>query len=188
MSDLLPIEKLVRERTMELGLRPTEVVRRAGYKNVSKGLRRLSELCEGNFDSSRGLITKLPNALELTSGDVRKAVRQSRQQIAEAEEKRWRSEFAPHAVILTERTRPQPLFIAAMIGIAELKRVDFIPGSSPVTYIRQALEGVRMKLRRWGHGQLPSFGRSTGIIVSYTPDWPVRLDLNGEALESLDTA
>ena len=188
MADVLPIEILVRERGNKLGLGPADLLRRAGYKNVSKGLRRLSELYQGNFDSSRGLIGKLPAALELSADDVRQAVQESRRQIAEAEEKRWRSAFVPHAVILTERMRPQPLFIAAMIGIAELKRVDFTPGSAPVTYLRQALNGVEQKLKRWGHGQLPCFGKPTGIIINYTPDWAVRFDLNGQAIETFDQA
>jgi hypothetical protein len=188
MADVLPIEILVRERTTELGLGSTELIRRAGYANVSKGLRRLSELYQGNFDSSRGLVGKLPVALELSPDDVWKAVQQSRRQMAEAEESRWRAAFSPHAVILTERMRPQPHFIAAMIGIAELKRVDFTPGSAPVTYIQQALDGVQHKLKRWGRGQLPCFGRATWIIVNYTPDWAVRFDLNGRAVESFDRA
>ena len=188
MSCTLPIETLIHERAAELGLRPAELVGRAGYKNISKGLRRLSELYQGNFDSSRGLIRLLPYALELSPDDVRKAVRQSRRQIAEAEEARWRAAFLPHAIILTERTRPHPLHIAAMIGIGELKRVDFKPGSSPLTYVRQASYGVQQKLQHWGHGQLPCFGRPIGIIINYTPDSSVKFDLNGKAIESFETA
>ena len=63
MSDVLPIETLVRQRARELELRPTELIRRAGYTSVSKGLRRLEELSGGEFEPSRGLIGKLPHAL-----------------------------------------------------------------------------------------------------------------------------
>ena len=188
MSDTLPIETLIRKRAAKLGLGGTELVRRAGYKNVSKGLRRLSELYGGEFEASRGLIAGLPHVLGQSADDVQKAVQASRRQIAEAEEARWRAAFVPHAVILTERTRPQGLFIAAMIGISELKRVDFTLGSAPVTYIQQAVDGVQQKLKRWGRGQLPCFGRPTGIIVNYTPDWAVRFDLRGQSVESFDTA
>ncbi len=188
MAKVLPIETLVRQRARELGLGPTELIRRAGYSNVSKGLRRLGELYQGNFDSSRGLAGKLPSALELSPDDVWKAVRQSRRQIAEAEEARWRSAFVPHATILTERARPHPLHIAAIIGIGELKRVDFTPGSRPVTYVQQALDGLQQKLKRWGHGQLPCFGKPVEIIINYTPDWAVRFDLDGKGIESFDAA
>ncbi len=71
--------------------------------------------------------------------------------------------------MLTKQVRPHPLSIAAMIGIAERKRVDFTPGSAPVTYLREALNGVEQKLKRWGHSQLPCFGKPTGIIMCLAP-------------------
>ncbi len=188
MADVLSIELLVRQRARELGLAPTGLIRRAGYANVSKGLRRLSELHQGNFDSSRGLIGKLPSALQLPPDDVRRAVEDSRRQRTEAKEARWRSAFVPHALVLTECARPHPLHIAAVIGIDELKRVDFTPGSRPVSYIQQALDGLQEKLMRWGGGQLPCFGKHTGIIVNYTPDCAVRFDLNASAIENFDAA
>jgi hypothetical protein len=50
-------------------------------------------------------------------------VEQTRQQIAskkrrqaEQAELKWRDNFQPHAIILTERTRPEPIFVAAIIG------------------------------------------------------------------------
>jgi hypothetical protein len=188
MSETLPIETLIRERAAELGLGPTELIRRAGYKNVSKGLRRLTELYQGDFEASRGLISLMPDVLRLSAADVQNEVQNSRRQIAEAEEAKWRAAFAPHAVILTERARPHGLFIVAMIGISELKRLDFALGSYPVTYVQQALDGVQRKMKRWGRGQLPYFGRPDGIIINYTPDWAVRFDLNGKAVESFDAA
>ena len=40
-------------------------MRRAGYKNIAKGLRRLDELLAGDLDKSRGLIRALPAALDV---------------------------------------------------------------------------------------------------------------------------
>ena len=53
----LAIEALVRRRCDELGLNPPELVRRCGYQNVSKGLRRLEQLRAGDFKKSAGLST-----------------------------------------------------------------------------------------------------------------------------------
>ena len=50
----LAIESLVRRRCMELGLSQPELTRRCGYKNISKGLRRLDQLYWGDFKSSAG--------------------------------------------------------------------------------------------------------------------------------------
>ena len=45
----------------------------------------------------------------------------------------------PHAIIICERRRPEPLFVAGLIGVDRLLRVDFATGSKPATYASQAL-------------------------------------------------
>src|ERR1700730_618424 len=52
---------------------------------------------------------------------------------AEARDKIWRENFRPHAIILTERTVPSPIFVAAMIGVENLLRIylDAIQGLAP---------------------------------------------------------
>ena len=46
--------------------------------------------------------------------------------MAEETAMEWRDNFQPHAVILTERTRREPIFVAATIGSARLLRIDLI--------------------------------------------------------------
>jgi len=188
MSDKLPIKTLVSSRYEELGLRPVELVRRCGYQNTNKGLRRLEQLRQGDFSSSATLIRTLPSALDVPAEEVTKAVEDTQRQIHEAEEAAWRAEFVPHAVILTERRRPTQIFVAAFIGIDRLRRVDFDLKQGPVSFINQALDGVREKLARWKSDQIPTFGCPTGIVVNYSPDHAVRFDLEGNAIEVLDRA
>jgi hypothetical protein len=183
----LPIQILIRSRSKEFGLRPTDLVLRAGYNNIAKGLRRLDELYAGNFEGASGLMERLPGALDLPKTTIEQAVEESRRQIAEAKEEAWRAAFKPHAVILTDRKRPEPLFVAAIIGIDQLKRVDFEESSSPLTYIDQALEGLRKKLERW-KGQIPSFGKPTGIMINYSPNKAVQFDLEGQPAAVFDVA
>jgi hypothetical protein len=45
--EISAIEALIRERCKILGLSRSDLVRRAGFKNVAKGLRRLDNLCTG---------------------------------------------------------------------------------------------------------------------------------------------
>ena len=192
-EEQLPINTLVSNRCRELGLRPVELVRRCGYKNVSKGLRRLEHFCQGNFTGSDTLIRTLPTALDVPDEAVRKAVEDTQRDIHEAEEAAWRAEFVPHAVIMTERERPTQLFVAAFIGIERLRRVNFDLSESPTTYIQQALDGLRhklqrWKLQRWKSDQIPTFGRPTGIIINYSPDYAVSFDLEGNAVDVLDRA
>jgi len=193
MSDELPIATLVSGRCKELSLRPVELIRRCGYQNTAKGLRRLEQLYQGYFRGCTTLIRTLPAALDLPAEVVTEAVESTKRQIHEAKEAAWRAEFIPHAVILTERERPTQLFVAIFIGIDRLLRVDFDLTKSPVTFIQQALEGLsqklaRWKLARWKSDQIPTFGRPEGVIVNYSPDYAVSYDLDGNAIQALDRA
>jgi hypothetical protein len=198
-DDLLPIKTLISNRCDELSLRPSELVRRCGYKNIAKGLRRLESVRQGYFKGNESLIQALPTALEVAADVVKEAVESTQRQIYEAKEAAWQAAFRPHAVILTDRQRPEPLFVAAVIGVERLLRVDLDPTEGPLTYIDQALKGVRQKLARWnskvdvsavglGDLPLPAFGRPVGVIVNYTPDRAVRFDLSGQPIEFLDRA
>ena len=125
-------------------------MRRAGYKNIAKGLRRLDELLAGDLDKS---IRALPAALDVPPEVVEHAMDETRRRIAEAQEAArqareaaWRDGFRPHAIILTERTVPQPIFVAAIIGVERLLRIDFDIALAPGSYANRALAGVRGKL------------------------------------------
>jgi hypothetical protein len=48
----------------------------------------------------------LPVALEMPA-DVKRAVEETQRQLLEAQETAWREAFKPHAIILTERERPE---------------------------------------------------------------------------------
>ena len=189
MSDeQLPIQTLVSSRCKELGLRPVELIQRCGYKNISKGFRRLEQLCQGNFNSSATLIRTLPAALDVPVEVLTGAVEDTQRQIHEAEEAAWRAAFVPHAIIQTERERPTQIFVAAILGVDRLRRVDFDLKQGPASYIKQSLNGVREKLARWKSDQIPTFGRPTGLVVNYSPDHAVRFDLDGNAIEVFDRA
>jgi hypothetical protein len=185
----LAIEALVRGRCQELGLRPADLVRRCGYQNVSKGLRRLEQLSTGDLKRSVGLVRTLPAALEVPANVVREAVEQTERYLHESAEAAWRATFKPHAIIIAERSCPEPLFVAAFIGVDVLLRVDFDLTAAPVTFVKQSLDGLRQKLARWRRsGELPAFGRPVGIIVNYSPDRAIRFDLEGNPVALFDRA
>jgi len=188
MSDEYPITSLVSSRCEELDLKPVELVRRCGYQNISKGLRRLEQLYSANFRSSRALIHALPSALDVPEDLVTKAVEDTERQIHESKEAAWRAAFVPHAVVLTEQERPTQLFVAIFLGIERLLRVDFDVSESPATYPQQALEGVRQKVGEWKPGEIPTFGKPVGVIVNYSPDRAVLFDLEGQPIEMMDRA
>ena len=193
-AEPLAIATLVTTRCRELGLSKARLVRLAGYQNEAKGLRRLDALLAGDTEPAHVPIQALPIALDLPARTVSAAIEETQQQLAamkrqasQQAEAEWRAAFRPHAIILTERTIPQPLFIGAIIGVGRLLRIDFGRNENPVQFVKLALDGVKRRLAKW-RGALPGYGRVTGIIVNYTPNFAVRSDLDGRPLETFDTA
>ena len=119
---------------------------------------------------------------------VGQAVEETQRYLRDTEEAAWRAAFKPHAVIVTDRARPEPLFVAFFIGVNRLVRVDFDLTQRPVTFLRQALDGVREKLSEWRGDRLPAFGKPMGVIINYSPDRAVRFDLTGKPIAIFDKA
>ena len=88
--------------------------------------------------------------------------------------------FRPHAIILTERSVPSQIWVAAIIGVEKMLRLDFDLSQAPSTYLRQALEKMPTIT--------PAFGRPIGVAINYTPDHAIKYDLEGRILETLSHA
>jgi hypothetical protein len=186
----LAIQILIDERCRQLGLSRSELVGRCGYKNITKGVRRLEELYAGDFQRTAHLFAGLAKALDLSPDVVERELNETNQQLevrtaraaAEAEAA-WRASFKPHGILLGTQERPSQIFIFAVSGGAERwLKIHLDLSQPPVTYAEQALAVVR---------KTPSvqfFGGTTGFIVNYTPDHAVRFDCEGQPIETLTRA
>jgi hypothetical protein len=97
--------------------------------------------------------------------------------------------FKPHAIIVVERTVPEPIFVAAVMGPDRILRVDFNYSGGQDSWALRALKGVQQKLAEFGGtGVLPAFGRATGFVVNYSPDFAVRFSLDGTPQEVFGAA
>ncbi len=54
-------------------------------------------------------------------------------------EARAQAAFQPHAIIATDRSVPSPIFVAALIGVEKILRIDFDTSLPEETYVHQAL-------------------------------------------------
>jgi hypothetical protein len=187
MKSDLAIATLVRSRMIELGLSRGEFAKRLGYKNIAKGIRRIDDLCDGDIEGTKQFLDVLPQALETSAETVKGALDQTvrelelaEQQEAEARDKIWLENFRPHAIILTERTVPSPIFVAALFGVEKLLRIDLDPTQRPVSFVRQVLD-------RLPEG-VPAFGKPIGFVINYSPDNAIRFDRNGQPIAMLDKA
>jgi hypothetical protein len=187
MKSDLAIATPFRSRLTELGLSRGEFAKRLGYKNIAKGIRRIDAMFEGDIKGTKQFMDVLPQALETSAEIVTLALDQTVREIelaekheAEARDKSWRENFRPHAIILTERTVPSPIFVAAIIGIEKLLRIDLDATQGPVSFVRQVLD-------RLPEG-VPAFGKPMGFVINYSPDKAVRFDSNGQPIAMLDKA
>src|SRR5580704_11143259 len=189
-AEILAIETLILDRSKALGLSRSDLVRRAGYRNVAKGPRRLDELCAGEMKATASLIAGLPAALELPPEVITDTIRQTVQQLDEAariaEEEReaaWRKSFRPCAYLLGTETRPTQITIYGMTGGSERWLKIPLDLSQPaVTFAKQAFAAASRT------PVVPFFGKTIGFILNYTPDFAVRFDLLGDPVETFDHA
>jgi hypothetical protein len=182
-----PIQALIENRCRDLALTAPDLIHRADYKNIAKGLRRLEALMTDDLVSSRGLIAKLPLALQLPPETITEAVEEARRQIREREEQVYRESFKPHGVIVTEREIPSQIFIAGLVRADRNLRIDFDLSKDRSTFVHQALNETRLRLHRF-NGVIPFFGRAIGLVVNFAPERAVRCDLEGVAVEILKGA
>jgi hypothetical protein len=187
MKSDLAIAALIRSRMTELGLSRGEFAKRLRYKSIAKGIRRFDALCDGDLEGTKQLLDALPQALETSADTVKRALDQTVREIemaekqeAEARDKIWRENFCPHAIILTEKTVPSPIFVAAMIGVEKLLRIDLDATQGSVSFVRQALNRLPE--------EVPAFGKPIGFVINYSPDQAVRFDSNGHPIAILDKA
>jgi hypothetical protein len=187
MKSDLAIAILIRSRMIELGLSRGEFAKRLGYKNLAKGIRRIDVFCEGGIEGTKQFLDVLPQALETSAETVKRALDQTvrelelaEKQEAETRDKIWRENFCPHAIILTERSVPSPIFVAAIIGVEKLLQIDLDATQGPVSFVRQVLDRLPERV--------PAFGNPIGFVINYSPDKAVRFDRNGQPIAILDKA
>lgn len=174
----LPIDTLIRERMQQLAVTEAELVARIGYCNTAKGLRRLRALMAGDFRRTRLVMDQLPDALEIPRPVVDEAIAASEEAVVAADRARYAASFRPHAIILTERRIPQPIFPVAFAGADRFLRIDLDPSRHRSTYVDQAVAGLAEMAPEGG---VPCFGRVTGFVINYDLDRAVQFSPSGRA-------
>jgi hypothetical protein len=127
----------------ELGLSRGEFAKRLGYKNIAKGIRRIDGLCEGDVEGTKQFLDVLPRALEISAETVKHALDQTLRELelAEKQEAETRDKIW--------RTVPSPIFVAAIIGVEKLLRIDLDATRGPVSFVRQVLDRAGRGPRVW---------------------------------------
>ena len=145
-----PLAKLISVRLSDLGISRVELVRRLGYANPSKGLRRLDGyLTTGQVTTH--LLDGLPDLLGLETVDVEAAAAATRQQIADREDALARERFHPHILVLTQGGVRVPFFVQAFAWGEKLLGLPAeFDEMVPAQQVRQAAHVVRQHYRKKG--------------------------------------
>lgn len=170
------IEALITSRCEDLNLSKKQMIQRTGL-SVSKAMRRLDQLYEGEWKRAVGLLDKLPAALELPTQVLQDAVQASIDDERKAEDAAWRAQFKPHALIRTANNgRPRQITIAALVNAASHLRVRFNPDTPEEEYLPIAQEALRQRLDMIKF----FYAEPEEIWVNITPDHAKRYTAAGE--------
>ncbi len=172
----MDLRELIEDRRAALGIRRGELARRMGYRDPSRGCRRIDRLLDGDVELAEALRARLAAGLSVEPGKVDEAIRGE----LAAQEAAYRAAFKPHAIARTRRERPEPVFIYAMCGGPETQVIGLEEELGAGTFARQAL----LKLP----DAVPGLGAVTSYVVNYSPDRAVEYDLAGDPVREFDRA
>ena len=182
---LLIIHDLIEQRCKELSISHHDLIVRSGITNSAKGLRRLQQLFDGDFISSRGLIERLPSALDMPPPVIEDAINASKQQITDEIEAAWRSNFVPHALAITANNgRPRQITMAAICNAGRYVRIDFpetLPASDFKQYAFDELVNRASDIAKF-------FYELQGLVINYSPDKSIKFNLDQQMVDESNRA
>ncbi len=181
----LSIENLIISRSTALGLSLSQIISRTGLQNVDKAQRQMKQLFAGEFNKTKSIIDRLPDALELPKTEIDIAIEISKKEILYESEKNWRLTFKPHAVILTERNgRPKNIAMAAICNASRFVKFNFpveLKDNDFKSYTFSKLNENQKNIDLF-------FFPIQNVIVNLSPDSAIIYDVNGNELSLLNRA
>ncbi|MBN1499697.1 MAG: hypothetical protein JW982_06070 [Spirochaetes bacterium] len=190
------IERFICSKIKNEKLTKAEIVKRIGYRNISKGLRHFDDFLKGNFQN-RFILKNLITALGLTPEEWNEVIQATNLEIEkEVQEEKLQEQlsFKPFIYCQTERSRPGQIFIAAMLRV-DLFRIIKLPENfrslceADKTELRKEL--IIKKLSAYD-GCVPTFGKITAFVqkLDYYDEISDRdvFDLNGDLMLNADYA
>lgn len=181
MMNLSPLSDFIERAVADAGLNNRTLAERMGYRNIAKGIRKVSAMRAGDVRLIRARKAALADALRLSEGDLDHAITDA---LACAKAIYDRAQdpdpFEPHATVITAYSVPSPIFAAAIAGTPGYRRISLDASRAPVTFVSQVLP-------RLPEG-IPGFGRTVGFVIHYTPDRSVRFDRQGSPVSVGDGA
>jgi hypothetical protein len=196
-EDGYPVGRFILDRARTLGVSRNELVRRLGYRHIGNGHRALAEMLTTGMVPPQ-IAKHLAHALEVDESIVAALMattaRQRQDEASQrtlARETAYRTAFRPHLRCETERDVPEPLFVAALLTTARLRRVPVCSETWQVS----ADERDRLLKRaiqdhyREDAGRVAAFGAIVGytavLMPGYLLDFGIPYGVDGDPVEPM---
>lgn len=181
------IGRLVVHEMDRQNLSKADIVRRLGYMNIQKGMRRLERLMETGFEVS--ILPRLATALGIFQRGIDEALAETDAEIAiESEDARKRADdyeranFRPYILIESDSRIGKPTLFGRLV-YEKLKHIPIAPNVGPllaeqITSISRVVQEHYVN----ASGSLETFGAITGYVYRRTFDDSVRFDTDGRVV------
>lgn len=181
------IAQLIHHELATRGWRMSTLVTAMGYKNVSRGLKRLNGCIQDGDCSNIEMISRLRNALDLPTDHLNDVIAETRRQRAEEdrvravrEEAERRAKFRPYVYVCTSERRPTFISAAAVIG-PRLKyiQLDDAVVTLPRPLLLSKVSVIVREHYRSNLGKCLLFGDITGYAFRITYDETAEFTIDG---------
>lgn len=185
------IAQLIHHELATRGWRMSTLVTAMGYKNVSRGLKRLNGCIQDGDCSNIEMISRLRNALDLPTDHFNDVIAETRRQRAEGdrvraarEEAERRAKFRPYVYVCTSERRPTFISAAAAIG-PRLKyiQLDDAVISLPRPLLLSKVSEIVREHYRSNLGKCLLFGEITRYALRITYDATVVFAPDGSVID-----
>jgi hypothetical protein len=160
------IQKYVKSKMKEKGIKKSVFVKRAGYSNISRGCKRFDSFMKG--ESYPDIIMKnLAASLEVPEKELNEVIAKSKMEMQRDIERSRakqndidRRNFSPCLYCHTERRIPSPIFVCAILGADRMKKIKlpkYFLILSDEERDAERRELIKETMMRY-EGIIPSFG------------------------------
>lgn len=170
---MYPSEAFLRERIKATGLSPREIALRAGYANITKGIRRLEEFLRQGRGGGQ-LAGRLPEILGFPAAALEEKLRETEAVLEREQEARDRAGYRPHLFARTERDCPSQLVLCALTGGLRWRVLELPAYFASLSPWRQerVVRGLVQRMMHKTGGGLHFFGKIRHFVLSREYDEP----------------
>jgi len=180
-----PIHALIYSIMKEKGVTRFSLVKQLGYRNITKGLRRVDSLMPYGI-GQKELLMRIAEVLGIDQEQIDKALDETKKLLRKERDASERKSFKPYIYIQYSSQRPRSITIVALVGVDQFKFIP-VPWEITALPLQQQIEAVSNQVKqhyREKGGRGTMFGEITGYIYRYRFDAGMSFSVNGELLNA----